>query len=258
MIPRPHSATPPDVIRVAGLDLVEEIIGSYGFTRMIHLALTRERQPPPGHLEMLDALLVTFVDHGPTPSSMAARLTYLGAPEAMQAAVAAGLSGAGSRFLGTLSNSGAELSAAVAGMPGASPSDVAARMVADAAAAGRRVTGLGHPEHKGGDPRVPKLFEIAARHGLVGDCTSTLLELPRALVESSGRVLPVNAAGLAGALLADMGYSPSFARGIALISRAAGLVGQLLDEEQAPIARAIWDRERTQPTRPDAGSKEIT
>jgi citrate synthase len=256
MSTHPDRAHSPDVIRVAGLDLVEDIIGTYGFTRMIYLVLTQDREPPPGHLEMLDALLVTFTDHGATPSSMAARLTYLGAPEAMQSAVAAGLSGAGSRFLGTLSNSGAELGAAVARLPVAAASEVARAMVAEALAEGRRVTGLGHPEHKNGDPRVPKLLELAARHSLVGACTRTLLELPDAVFETTGRRLPVNAAGLAGALIADMGYSPSFARGIALISRAAGLVGQLLDEERAPVARAMWDRERTDPTHPSAGPEE--
>lgn len=241
----------PDVITVAGHDLVADLIGERSFSEMIHLLLTGGAEPDPAHVAMLDALLVTFTDHGVTPSSMAARLTLLGAPEALQAAVAAGLCGAGSRFLGTLENSAAILGEALRGAdPTAEPGSVADEVVAVARASNQAVVGIGHPEHKDGDPRVPKLLELADRHGVRGRHTRLLLELPAALLRAGGPSLPVNAAGLAGALIADMGHGPAFARGIAVVSRAAGLVGQLLDEERAPVARRMWDRERAEPTTP--------
>jgi citrate synthase len=245
---------PPDVITVAGHDLVDELIGQRGFTDVIHLVLTRDPQPPPGHREMLDALLVTLTDHGVTPSSMAARLTLLGAPEAMQAAVAAGLCGAGSRFLGTLENAGEILTDALARHPDAPAAEIADAVVAEARAANRPVIGIGHPEHKHGDPRVPKLVELAERHGVRGRTVDLILELPTALVRAGGPLLPVNGGGICGAIVADMGYGPTFGRGIAVIARAAGLVGQLLDEEREPVARALWDRERTDPVRPGRGT----
>lgn len=234
----------PDVITVFGRNLVDDLIGKLGFTEMIGLVMTQGTPLPPSHLEVIDALLVTFTDHGVTPSSMAARLTLLGAPEAMQGAVAAGISGAGSRFLGTLENSARDLSAVVATEPNADPAHRARVLVESARVGGRPVIGIGHPEHKIEDPRVPKLLEIASHNALAGSCVAVLLALPQAMEEATGRTLPVNGAGLAGALLADMGYSPSFARGIAIISRAAGLVGQLLDEETDGQARSLWDRER--------------
>lgn len=237
------TATTPDVITVAGRNLVDELIGQTTFTDMIGL-VTTGAELPTGHRVMIDALLVTFTDHGVTPSSMAARLTLLGAPEAMQAAVAAGLCGAGSRFLGTLENSARELANTVAAHPDEDAAQLASIAVDAAEQSNRPVIGIGHPEHKHGDPRVPRLLEIADHHDLRGRCTALLLALPGEVQARRGRSLPVNAAGLAGALLADMGYSPSFARGIALISRTAGLVGQLLDEETSNDARALWDRER--------------
>jgi citrate synthase len=239
----------PDVITVAGHDLVDELIGQRSFTEMIHLVLTREPTPPPGHREMIDALLVTLSDHGVTPSSMVARLTLLGAPEAMQAAVAAGLCGAGSRFLGTLENAGEILSDALARHPGAELPAIADAVVAEAKAAREPVIGIGHPEHKHGDPRVPRLLALAGQHGVRGRATDLLLELPDALARTGGPRLPVNGGGLCGAIVADMGYGPTFGRGIAVIARAAGLVGQLLDEERAPVARRLWDREREDPVR---------
>jgi citrate synthase len=213
--------------------------------------LTGGREPDPAHVAMIDALLVTFTDHGVTPSSMAARLTLLGAPEALQAAVAAGLCGAGSRFLGTLENSASVLGEALRDVPeGAELAPIADELVATARAERSPVVGIGHPEHKNGDPRVPRLLELADSVKVRGRHTDLLLELPPALVRAGGPSLPANAAGLAGALVVDMGYGPAFARGIAVISRAAGLVGQLLDEERAPVARRMWDRERTEPTKP--------
>ncbi|MBR7194614.1 citryl-CoA lyase [Gordonia sp. SCSIO 19800] len=238
---------PADVITVAGRNLVDELIGQKSFSEMVELLMTGG-EPTPGHTAMIDALLVTFADHGVTPSSMVARLTLLGAPEAMQAAVAAGLCGAGSVFLGTLENSNEILAAALAGRESVGSIPQAAdSVVAEAKAEQRQVIGIGHPEHKYEDPRVPRLLEIADEHGVRGPHTELLLALPAALQRAGGPLLPVNAAGLAGALIADMGYGPSFARGIAVIARAAGLVGQLLDEERNPTARLLWDRERTSP-----------
>jgi citrate synthase len=238
---------PPDVITVAGHDLVDELIGQRTFTDMIHLVLTRTPTPPPGHREMIDALLVTLADHGVTPSSMAARLTLLGAPEAMQAAVAAGLCGAGSRFLGTLENAGVILTDALERHPDRPLPEIADVVVAEARAARQPVVGIGHPEHKHGDPRVPKLVALAEQHGVRGRAIDLLLEFPGALVRAGGPSLPVNGGGLCGAIVADMGYGPTFGRGLAVIARAAGLVGQLLDEERAPVARLLWDRERENP-----------
>src|SRR3954471_20286054 len=92
------SATP-DRITVGGRDLPSEIMGRLTLTELAYLLVTR-REATPGERRVVDAVLVSLADHGLTPSALAARLTYTGAPEAIQGAVAAGLLGAGSVLLG--------------------------------------------------------------------------------------------------------------------------------------------------------------
>ncbi len=74
-------------------------MGRLTLTELAYLLVTR-REPTAGQRRMLDAVLVSLADHGLTPSALATRLTYTGAPESVQGAVAAGLLGAGSVFLG--------------------------------------------------------------------------------------------------------------------------------------------------------------
>ena len=228
-----------DVIQVYGHDLVTDIIGQWSFTDLVFAAMTGGTRPTPSQARMTEALLTTFVDHGVTPSSLATRLTLLGSPEAMQAAIAAGICGAGSRYLGTMQSVGEMLVDTLAEEPNIT--NAAAGVVERSLATKSHIPGLGHPEHKSGDPRTPKLIELAHETGCFGQHCQLLLAVAEEFALRSGRNLPVNAAGLAGAIVVDMGLPPIAGRGLAIIARTAGLAGVVLSEIRTPTAQKIWD-----------------
>lgn len=229
----------PDAVVVRGFDLCEHLIGHASFTDMLFVEL-HARLPEPGERAALDAVLVALTEHGLTATAVVARLTDLGAPGALQGAVAAGLLGAGDRFLGALDGCARLLQE----WPDADPSADAvhaARVVQEHRCRGARVPGLGHPVHVDGDPRTPTLFAVADRAGLDASMRHRLELVQAAAEEASGRRLPINVDGAAAAVLSAIGLPWSICRGIALVARAGGLVGHLLDEALRPSAPTLLE-----------------
>lgn len=235
-------ATSRDIF-VRGQNLSTEIIPSADFVDMAALCILGSR-PNQQYKRMLNVLLVTACDHGFTPSSMSARLTYLGAPESMQGAVAAGLLGAGDRYLGVMQNVVEMLRDWAEGLAPDSPQEAFDTRVQDLIqeyrSSRRMLHGLGHPIHVDGDPRVPALRELSRECGYYGVGWRLLDALEVAYAAQKGKRLPVNGAGAMGAIAADLGLDPMVARGLALVGRAAGLVAHVYEESRNPSAPDIW------------------
>jgi len=231
-----------DSITVRGLDLVNDLIGKVTLGDMAFLELTG-RLPTHQESTVFNALAVTLVEHGMTPSAIAARLTYFGAPESVQAAVAAGLLGIGDRFGGSVEEAARTLQEALAGA-GAQPDigRLAAQVVASHKERKRPIAGLGHPIHKPLDPRTPKLFEIAAANGFSGRFVELMQAISSEAGRSYGRELPVNATGAIGAIASELDIPWQVSRGLAVMARAIGLVGHIREELDEPLAAEIWSR----------------
>lgn len=234
-----------DSISVRGRDLAGELLGRTSFSELAFL-LTAGRMPSPEELQLFDAVLVALAEHGLTPTALTARFTYTGAPESVQGAIAAGLLGGGSVFLGPVEDTARFLSVIAKSIPAertgeeATLRDAAAAAVREALAARRKIPGLGHPVHRQVDPRVPRLYEIARAGGVAGMYLRLLEFVSDAYRRETGKALPINGAGAAGAALADLGFTPFVARGFALLARVAGLVAHLAEETSQPIAMRLW------------------
>ncbi len=243
--------TTPDRIMVRGHDLSAELLGKVDFIDAFMLCALG-RKPSAPEREMTQALLVLALDHGLTPSSIAARLTYLGAPDSLQSAVAAGLLGAGSRYLGPATIVSLRLAQWLDGFDGESDADYercATKVLADPKH--QRLPGFGHPIHKHGDPRVAPLREIARRNGFHGRGWRLFDALAVQIMAASGTT--ANASGALGATVLDMALPPSFASGIALVGRCAGLVAHILEEQQHPVGQEVWELVMRQDARNDLG-----
>lgn len=232
-------------IRLLGHDLAGELLGKIGFGELA-LWLATQQRPTPQQVRVFEAVLVSLADHGFTPTAIAARLTLYSAPDALQGAMAAGLLGGGSRFLGVTEDTGRFLAGVLATVEGPLPENeeqwdaLARRAVAEQRAADRFVPGLGHPVHKVADPRTAVIIALAEQEGLRGPHLRLFEAIGRVHAEVLGRTLPLNGAGVAGAALADLGLPPELLRGVALLARAAGLLGHLAEELRHPIAPDIY------------------
>ncbi|MFD4836969.1 citryl-CoA lyase [Achromobacter sp. NPDC058515] len=235
-------ATAEDIF-VRGKNLSTDIIPNADFVDMACLCILGQ-YPEARFKRMMNVILVTSCDHGFTPISMAGRLTFLGAPESLQGAVAAGLLGAGDRYLGVTQNVAQMLSDETPGLEDDSPaSEFEARahdLLTRYAAQKRRIAGVGHPIHVDGDPRVDALRKVSRDNGYYGKHWKLLDAIAVVNQASFGKFLPINGAGAMGAIAAEMGLDPKAARGLALVGRTAGLIAHIIEEAGSPVAPDMW------------------
>ena len=219
-------------------NLVEDLMGKKTFTEVMLMQILG-RTPRPVDLRVTDVVLIVLMEHGLTPSAIATRLIYMSAPENLQGAVAAGLLAVGSSFVGTMENCAALLDRIAAA---ADPQAEAQAIAAHYKTLKSPVPGFGHHLHKPVDPRAYKLLEMGrAEPDLQGDKIRALETLSKAVDEVAGRPITINATGAVAALLGEIGVPTAVMRGFAVISRAAGLVAHIVEEQHSPSGRFIWD-----------------
>jgi citrate synthase len=212
-----------------------DLMGKTSYAEMMFLVLTGRRATE-AQTRVLDAILVSVMEHGISPSSTVTRLlSSYGVP--IQAGVAAGVltfgdihGGAGQKLAHTLHTVIATVAA------GGEVTDeaierAAREMVADARATRTPLDGFGHPQH-GSDPRTPILFDLAKEVGVYSHHSSLVEHLERELSQAVGRVVPANIDGASAALLLDLGFTWEAARIFVIAPRTVGLAAHYLEEKE--------------------------
>ena len=228
-----------DHVTVRGKDLVADLMGKVTFTELMLLQLTG-KTPSPAQVAILDAVLVTIMEHGLVPSAIVTRLTHYGAPESVQGAIVAGLLGVGDRFAGTASEC-AQVLEKIVQAPADQNAAVATEIVKDYRTRKRPIPGFGHPVHRDVDPRSKRLTDIAKSAGGKGDYIAALETLEKAVATVIGKPIVTNVSAAIAAALCEAGVPSKAARGIVLTARCAGLAGHLLEESESPTGDAMWN-----------------
>ncbi|WP_417585719.1 citryl-CoA lyase [Pelagibacterium sp.] len=233
----------PSSVTIKGYDLCSDLLGVASLGDMAYLGMM-DRLPDARESIMVNAMMVALVEHGITPSAIATRMTYAGAPEAMQAAIGAGLSGLGSNYVGSMENAARLLQEHL--NRETNPQATAERIVSACRSDNRQVPGIGHSLHKPVDPRAVRLIEIARDQGFVGRYVETMEEVAHHAGRVLGKSLPMNATGAIAAIASEMGVPWKLVRGLGVAARAVGLLAHIKEEIENPIALTIKKRVQTE------------
>ena len=250
----------PNKILVRGYPL-DELMGRVSFAEVVYLVLSGEL-PSAAVGRLMEALLVSSIDHGATPPSTlaACNVATTGAP--LRAAVAAGVLAFGSPLGG-----GGTIEACCRFLDDGlvlvgewvSFDDAARQLVAQLTAEGKTPPGFGHRFHTR-DPRAARLLQMALELELEGAHIQFIRAVERVLAErdpgSQERPLPINEDGAIAAICGDLGLDSETASVLFMISRVPGIVAHAVEEQhcQQPMrlidpSRHVYDgpRERRLP-----------
>jgi len=219
----------PNKIAVRGFPL-DKLMGRITFSQAIYLVLKGE-MPTPEVGRLIDAIFVSSVDHGSSPPSVLAARTVKSTGAELNSSIAAGVL-AISKYHGGAIEEGMRLFKDIAKRMSKKNLDrdqAAREVLLEMKASKKRASGFGHRLHTK-DPRTIRLFELAEELGLAGKHIQIALSVESALVEISGKVLPINVDGAIAAVLCDLDIPPEIGNAFFIIARVPGLVAHIQEE----------------------------
>jgi citrate synthase len=219
----------PNRIALRGFSL-DKLMGKITFSQAIYLVLKGE-MPSPEVGRLIDAIFVSSVDHGGSPPSVLAARTVKSTGAELNSSIAAGVL-AISRYHGGAIEEGMRLFKEIAGRmdeKGLGEDQATRKVLLEMKEKKKRASGFGHRLHTK-DPRTIRLFGLAEELGLAGRHIQIALSVEKALVEISGRALPINVDGAIAAVLCDLDISPEIGNAFFIIARVPGLVAHIHEE----------------------------
>ena len=210
---------------------ISELMGKITFGQAVYLLL-RGELPPEGTGKMLDAIMISSIDHGPEPPSCHAAMTAASTGAPINAALAAGMLSINEFHGGAIENCMRALLDIRKKMEekNLSAEDAAQELLAEYRARNRRFHGLGHRVHTN-DPRTARIFAMAEELGVSGTCV-TILKAIEDNFRKAGKTLPINVDGAIGAILCDLGFEPWLANAFFIMSRIPGMLAHIKEEKE--------------------------
>ena len=227
----------PNKVAVRGYDIAE-LMGHVSFGAAVYLILTGEL-PSPAVARLMDAILVSSIDHGATPPSALSARNVASTGATLSASVAAGIMSINRHHGGAIEDCARQFKAIAdrAARDSISLEEAATRTLRTMSEAGERMSGFGHRVHTK-DPRTARLFELAREAGVDGAHMQAARAVEKAFADAK-KSLPINVDGAIGAILADLGMNPAAFNGIFMIARTPGLIAHVIEEQtrERPMRR---------------------
>ena len=205
----------PNQVRVRGY-AIGELMGRVGFGSAVYLIL-RGELPDEKTGRLMEAILVSSIDHGATPPSALAARTIASSGAGLGPAVAAGILSISRFHGGAIQQCALQLGEVVKRCEGGGLDQAAVEMVRRLKADRQRMAGFGHRIHTD-DPRTKRLFALAVEAGVDGSYMAAARAVQRAFA-AEGRELPINVDGAIAVVLADLGFEPEVMNGLFMIAR---------------------------------------
>ncbi len=208
--------------------LQEDLIGNISFSEMVYL-LIKGDLPSANDKKMLEAVLVSFCDHGVTPPSTQAARLMASAGSPVNACLAGGILAFGENHAGAIENAMKHLQEGVKVSEAydRSISETATFIIEEYKKKGKKVPGFGHRYHTE-DPRARKLLKLAEKYGCNGKHFKIAVEMEKILLKQKG--IKMNIDGANAAILSDMGFDWRFGCGMFVIGRIPGMLAHVNEE----------------------------
>ena len=239
------TAIAPNKILVRGYPL-DEMMGRLSFADAVYLLLMGEL-PSPAIGRMLNAVLVSSLDHGVSPpSTLAARnVATTGAP--LKDCAAAGILAFGPHHGGDIESCMRFLDTGLTLVRSGRTLQQAAETLIDECLRDHEVPpGFGHRFHTR-DPRAARLFQMALELELEGEHVRLIRAIEHVLDARAAEFkhpLPVNVDGAIAAVTADLGFAYELGNAVFLISRLPGLIAHAHEERtRETVMRQIDPRD---------------
>lgn len=225
----------PGSIRYRGY-AIEDLIGNIGFAEMVWLML-RGELPSRAQGKLLEAALVSSVDHGPQAPSIAISRMAITCGVGLNNAIGSAVNvlgdvhgGAGEQAVGLYHDIAALIAA------GRDEASAVGKALADFTANhGKYIPGFGHRFHPL-DPRAPRLLDLAdqaaARGEVSGQFATIARAVERALSAQKGKPIPMNIDGASAVIYAELGFPAPLARGIFCLSRSVGILAHAWEQSE--------------------------